>query len=154
MNLLDWAQRHHVSPEAVRELCESAIYLAEAGNHDSEARVQSEIRRDAARLGKYLFRNNRGAGQLKNGSFVRWGLANDSKQFGDEIKSADLIGWERIEITPQLVGTHVARFLSVEAKRRDWKFSGSLEDIAQAKWAAIVNAQGGRAIITNDSVLI
>ena len=85
---------------------------------------------------------------------MRFGLANDSKKFGDAIKSADLIGWETLLITEDMVGTFIARFLSVEAKRRDWKFSGTLEEMAQAKWAAVVNAQGGRAIITNDPSVV
>ena len=154
MNLIEWSLKHHVSPEALRELCESALYLQPDVDGASEARVQSEIRRDAARRGVYLFRNNRGAGKTDTGSYIRYGLANDSKKFGDAIKSADLIGWETLLITEDMVGTFIARFLSVEAKRRDWKFSGTLEEMAQAKWAAVVNAQGGRAIITNDPSVV
>lgn len=149
MNIIEWAAKHRVSPEALRELCESALYLQPDVDGASEARVQSEIRLAAARAGRYLFRNNRGAGKTEAGTYVRYGLANDSKKFGDEFKSGDLIGWEQILITDDHVGSYIARFLSVEAKRRDWKFSGTLEEVAQAKWAALVNAQGGRAVITN-----
>jgi hypothetical protein len=149
LNIIEWAAKHRVSPEALRELCESALYIQPDVDGASEARVQSEIRLAAARAGRYLFRNNRGAGKTDTGSYVRYGLANDSKKLGDEFKSGDLIGWEQVLITDDHVGTFIARFLSVEAKRRDWKFSGTLEEIAQAKWAALVNAQGGRAVITN-----
>lgn len=149
MNILAWAQRHGVSPEALRELCESVIHRTEGDDSASEARVQSEIRLAAARRGLYLFRNNRGAGKTDTGSFIRYGLANDSKKLGDEWKSGDLIGWEPICITEDHIGSFIARFLSVEVKARNWKFSGTLEEIAQARWAALVNAQGGRAVITN-----
>lgn len=151
MNLIEWGLKHRVSPEALRELCESALYLQPDVDGAGEDRVQSEIRRDAARRGVYLFRNNRGAGKTDTGSYIRYGLANDSKKFGAAWKSGDLIGWEPVLITDDMVGTFIARFLSVEAKRRNWKFSGSLEDMAQARWAALVNSQGGRAVITNNS---
>ena len=149
MNILAWAQKHGVSPEALRELCESVIHRTEGDDHASEARVQSEIRLAAARRGLYLFRNNRGAGKTDTGSYIRYGLANDSKKLGDEWKSGDLIGWEPVLITEDHIGAFVARFVSIEVKARDWKWSGTLEEIAQARWAALVNAQGGRAVITN-----
>lgn len=159
MTLIEWAHKHHVSPEALRELCETCIH--KVGPEDGplqplEGAVQSEIRLAAARTAAlphgrqtYLFRNNRGAGQLKNGSYLRWGLANDSKPLGDRVKSGDLIGWEQLVIGIEHVGFVIARFLSVEVKRRDWKFAATADECAQVQWAAIVNAQGGRAVITN-----
>lgn len=159
MTLFEWARKHHISPEALRELCETCIHVVgpETGPlQPLEGAVQAEIRLAAGRtahlpLGRqtYLFRNNRGAGKLANGQFLRWGLANDSKPLGDRIKSGDLIGWEQIAIGPEHVGSIIARFLSVEVKRRDWKFAATLEECAQVQWASIVNAQGGRAVITN-----
>lgn len=160
MTLFEWATKHHVAPEALRELCETCIHTAPAdkpGDHlILEGSVQAEIRLAAARTAHlphgeqtYLFRNNRGAGQLKNGSYIRWGLANDSKPLGDRVKSGDLIGWEQITIGMEHVGSVIARFLSIEVKRRDWKFAATAEECAQCQWAAIVNAQGGRAVITN-----
>lgn len=161
MNLKEWANKHHISPEALRELCETCIHIkSDIGQVDSadllEGPVQAQIRLAAARtahlpLGRqtYLFRNNRGAGQLKNGNYIRWGLANDSKPLGDRVKSGDLIGWEQVTIEPRHVGSIIARFLSIEVKRRDWKFASTAEECAQIQWAAIVNAQGGRAVITN-----
>ena len=156
MTFIEWARKHHVSPEALRELCETCIHRGQRDGQDNEGAVQQEIRLAAARTAHlpqgaqtYLFRNNRGAGKLANGQFLRWGLANDSKPLGDRIKSGDLIGWEQLVVTPELVGSVIARFLSVEVKRRDWKFAGTAEECAQVQWAAIVNAQGGRAVITN-----
>lgn len=111
--------------------------------------MQSTIRLAAARSGRYLFRNNVGAGKLASGSFVRFGLGNDSAALNGKFKSADLVGIERVTITQDMVGSHIGRFLSIECKRRDWKFAGTLEEMAQVAWATLINAQGGRAIITN-----
>ena len=149
MNILEWAMRWKLPPEALRELCAAAVYVAPAEDTAREDRVQSEIRLRAAQTGRYLFRNNRGAGKMASGNFVRYGLANDSEKLGERFKSADLIGWETLRIGPEHVGAVVARFLSVECKRRDWKQSNNAEEMAQIAWATLVNAQGGRAIITN-----
>jgi hypothetical protein len=153
MTLIEWALKHRISPEAIRDLCQSAIFQPQDVDPEEDKRLEAPIQRDvrlaSARAGKMLFRNNRGAGRMESGNHVRYGLANDSKKFGDAWKSGDLIGWESIVITPEWVGHTIARFLSVEIKRGDWKFSGTKEELAQAKWAALVNLSGGRAVITN-----
>lgn len=150
MNLLEWAIKHKVTPDALRELGQTCLYLNPADNEgQDEGIVQRAIRLEGAEKGKYLFRNNRGAGRMESGNYVRYGLANDSKTLGDAVKSADLIGWESFVVTPEWVGHTVARFLSVEVKAEHWKYSGTLQELAQIKWAALVNSEGGRAIITN-----
>lgn len=116
----------------------------------SESRVQSLVRIEAADKRKRLFRNNVGELKDANGVPVRYGLANDSKALNAELKSADLIGWESILITPDMVGQTIARFLSVECKAEDWKpRAKSPHEIAQRRWADMVNAAGGRALIVN-----
>lgn len=156
MTLIEWAERWEIPEAAIAELCRSCLHEGPREGKDDEGTVQSEVRLKAARTAHlpwgrqtYLFRNNRGAGKLANGSYVRWGLANDSKRLGDATKSGDLIGWEQHLITQADVGRVIAQFLSVEVKRRDWKFAASLEECAQVHWASIVNAQGGKAVITN-----
>lgn len=142
--------KHRIAPEALKDLCASCMYLqplAEDGHRESN--VQRDVRLEGAAKGKYLFRNNRGAGMMESGNYVRYGLANDSKALGKAVKSADLIGWESFTVTADWVGHKVARFLSVEVKAEDYKFSGTLEEMAQVKWATLVNAEGGRAVITN-----
>lgn len=114
----------------------------------SESGVQSRVRLEASKQGIYLWRNNVGAGQLKEGNrFIRFGLANDSKALNGVIKSGDLIGLRRILVTQAMVGHPVAQFVSREIKHANWKYSGSLEEAAQLQWAALVNAQGGDAKI-------
>lgn len=163
MTLLEWLLKWNIPPLALKELCETCLHLGPPEDDTPEgleAPVQRDLRLEAARAGKYLFRNNKGAGRMESGNFVRYGLANDSKKLSDTVKSADLIGLETIFVTMEMVleavahglpGYKVGRFLSVEAKKPSWKFSGSLEDMAQLKWATFVNDTGGRAIITNKS---
>ncbi len=121
----------------------------------SESRVMSEVRLRAAELGYHLFRNNVGQLLDKEGRPVRFGLANDSKALNKALKSGDLIGWETITITPDMVGQRVARFLSVEVKAEDWRPDKSERYAAQSRWVELVNNAGGRArILTAASQLI
>lgn len=152
MTLLEWALKHRISPAAVRELCDTCLFLDDApedAKPSLEGKVQKAIRLEYAQAGAFLFRNNRGAGKMESGNYVRYGLANDSKALGAAVKSADLIGFEPVMISGEMIGSTIARFLSVEVKREDYTFTADLEGIAQVKWAALVNSQGGRAVITN-----
>lgn len=150
MTFYEWATKWRVPAEAFRELCLCSIDVAHVdGRDESEARVQSRVRLEAAQKNMLLYRNQRGAGKLESGNFVRFGLCNDSEKIGDKFKSADLIGLESVLITQEMIGTIIGRFLSVECKPSDWKFSGTIEEVAQVNWATIINAAGGRAIIVN-----
>lgn len=116
------------------------------GQPGSEAYVQSMVRLAAPVAGLMVWRNNVGALQDKAGRFVRFGLANDSKSLNETIKSADLIGWQAVTVTQEMVGTRIARFVSIECKEAGW--TPSLTDkheIAQRRWAALVLAAGGVA---------
>ena len=153
MTMMAWALKWKIPAQALEEFMRSAVFMPEQrpATDESEARVQSEIRLAAARTRRYLFRNNVGAGTLKNGSFVRWGLGNDSSAVNERFKSGDLIGWESVLVTPEMTGQVIARFLSVECKNRRWKFSGTKEEMAQVAWAQLINAQGGHAYMTSRS---
>lgn len=116
----------------------------------SESRVQSQVKLEAADKGRRLFRNNVGAMKDANGVPVRYGLANDSKNLNEELKSADLIGFESIVITPDMVGMTIARFLSVECKHEGWQPNYNDEhENAQRRWQDLVNGAGGRALIVS-----
>lgn len=113
----------------------------------SESAIQSLVRLSAARRHMRLWRNNVGALPDARGVPVRFGLANESKAFNKVVKSADLIGWEPVTITPDMVGQTFARFLSVECKAADWRPSpNDPHEQAQRNWADLVNREGGRAI--------
>lgn len=120
----------------------------------SESRVQSLVRLEAASKGVYLFRNNVGAGHLKNGNYIRWGLANDSTQVNKRLKSADLIGGRPRIITPDMVGSVILQFLSRECKREGYvppsPEAEAYEDYeAQLRWRDLIRSLGGDAEIVS-----
>lgn len=149
MTFQEWADRWRIPVPALIELAQ----LPDMGGDyvegtRSESNVQSRVRLEASKVGVKLFRNNVGAGMLANGSFVRWGLANDSKKLNESVKSADLIGIRPVLIQPDMVGEVFGRFISRECKREGWRFNpADPHDCAQVRWAAFVNVNGGDAAI-------
>jgi hypothetical protein len=101
----------------------------------SEQGVQSAIR---LALGKHpgikMFRNSVGLYQdPKSGSWIRYGLLPGS---------GDLIGWQTVTITPDMVGQKFARFVSVEVKTPK-----GVAQPDQLLWADNVRKAGGIAVI-------
>lgn len=148
MNLHAWAQRWNVPYAALHELQQAFGQLNNDPPHmagKSEGAVQSLVRLEATRKGKRLFRNNVGAGYLQDGSFIRWGLANDSATVNAVCKSSDLIGISPEIITAADVGQPRGRFIAREIKEGGWNYSGTEREIAQLKFLQIVAAMGGDA---------
>ena len=104
----------------------------------SEKLVQKEIIIALNQGKSRAFRNNVGSAKTEDGRYISFGLMKGS---------GDLIGWESITITPDMVGQEFARFLSVEVKAE----KGGKVSEAQQKWCDRVNQAGGRAVITNTS---
>lgn len=151
MILRQWAAEYGVPFGAILALEQrlglSVMPAVQAtGEPGRESRQQSLIRLRAAEKGMYLWRNNVGALQDKRGIPVRYGLANESAKQNAVLKSADLIGWESVVITPEMVGRLVAVFLSVEAKEEGWVYTGTEHEQAQLAWANLVISKGGRAL--------
>lgn len=150
-SVIQWATRHGVSYQAIEELRaiwgEVPIHLPKIDVADkTEAYTQSQVRLEAPHKGVTLWRNNSGAfTNAETGQLVRFGLGNDSKQLNDSIKSADLIGWRPILITPAMVGKTIGQFVSRECKRPNWKWTGTERELAQRKWAQAVISGGGDA---------
>lgn len=118
-------------------------------DEEAEAYAMSIVRLQEARApGVTMFRNNNGVLKNPAGRPVRFGLANESKDLNERLKSADLIGWESVLITPAHVGTVIARFRSREVKRAGWHYTGTPREVAQQAWAHLVNAAGGDAAFT------
>lgn len=147
--LYAWAQRHGVSAEAMADLARVVAPPPVANglpvHSDSEAYAQSAIRLEAAQGGNYLFRNNVGVLKDDRGRPVRYGLANDTPELNKRLKSSDLIGFRRLTIGPEHVGTVVAQFLARECKARGWRYTGTDREVAQAAWINLVLANGGDA---------
>jgi hypothetical protein len=113
-----------------------------------EADAAARVRLAASAAGVRLWRNNVGAGKLTNGTFVRWGLANESRQMNAHIKSADLIGVRPVLVGPHHVGQTLGVFVSRETKRPGWRYSGNEHEAAQQRWIDLVRSLGGDAAFT------
>ncbi len=141
---LAWSVRH---PLAAAELNAMLLPVVSArGDAGSEARVQSEIRLEAAGKGVKLWRNNSGAMTDDTGRLIRFGLGHESKALSDRLKSSDLVGWRKTLVTPSMVGTTVAVTVCRECKPPGWRLTpGDKRGQAQAAWLALVAADGGDA---------
>lgn len=71
-----------------------------------ETSIQNSIRLAAAPA--ILFRNNLGAYSDRNGVFVRYGVASPG--------GSDLIGWNSVRVTQNMVGGLLAIFTAIEVK--------------------------------------
>lgn len=154
MNLEQWAIRHNVSHVALAELrrgfghIDNPAPFPETGS--SEAAVQARVRLMASTLGWRVWRNNNGAGKLSDGSFVRWGLANDSAGLNAKLKSSDLVGIRPHLIGPSDVGRTLGQFVSLEIKAAEWKYTGTEREVAQDAWLRLVTSLGGHARFVTD----
>lgn len=79
-----------------------------------------------------LWRNNCGALQDRNGVWVRFGVANPG--------GSDLIGFKRITVKPEHVGTDLAVFVAIEVKQK----TGTIRP-EQRRFLDMVKAAGGIA---------
>jgi hypothetical protein len=99
----------------------------------SEQTTQQQIRLACSRGDTRLFRNN--VGRLPNprtGQWVDYGVGGKG--------AGDLLGWRTVTITPEMVGTQVAVFLSIEVKTATGKLRPE-----QQQWLDAVQAAGGIA---------
>jgi hypothetical protein len=139
MTLNEWAIHYQISANALdtlKEMFNTDPPAVAAADPDfvcvSEAAVQAQVRVEASRLGWRLFRNNLGAGKMQDGSFVRWGLCNDSATLNASLKSSDLVGWDSR-----------GRFVAIECKPPGWRFTGGPHEAAQLRWIELVVGAGG-----------
>jgi len=158
MNLNEWAIKWGVSYAATEDLkCRMGLVNTDptttvAG--ESEAAVQNRIRLEASRAGARVWRNNVGAMLTEDGSFVRYGLANDSQQMNARIKSSDLIGLKPVLITPEHIGQVLGVFVAREVKPRGWRYTGTPRETAQLKFLELVASIGGDAcFVTGEGTL-
>lgn len=155
MNIHDWFVQWGIPHAAQQDYFARMgvvfeVKLPAGAKPTSEATVQAACRIEAPKHGDRLWRNNVGALKDEREVPVRYGLANDSKQVNEVIKSGDLIGVKRTLITPQMVGQVIGKFWSRECKPSDWVFTGTAREIAQLAWANHVNALGGDAGFISD----
>lgn len=156
--LSEWAQRWAISPAALADLQQSVLGLngapPDARTDLSEAGVQSRVRVAGSRRGMRLWRNNVGVYHDPDRNvYVRYGLANESKQQNEVVKSADLVGIAPRIIQPQDVGKLIGQFVSFECKHAGWKHRpNDPHEQAQVAWATLILSLGGDArFLTSDT---
>lgn len=153
-NLNQWAIKWNIPFEAVEDLRRQfgAVNTDPSSSQqdgESETAVQTRVRLEATKLGMRLWRNNVGAVRTKNGSYFRYGLANDSKKLNQQIKSSDLIGINPIVIKPEHIGFTMGIFIAREVKHGDWQYAGTEEEQAQLRFLELVASFGGDAAFAN-----
>jgi len=154
MTLESWATRWRIDPRAIielRDLMLNGVPSDVATSESSETAVLKACQLVAPSLGMRLWRNNVGAGKLDDGSFVRFGLANESEAMNRVIKSADLIGIKRVRITQDMVGQTFGQFVAFETKKPGWTYAARDREAAQAAFLALVEANGGRGMFVTDA---
>ena len=153
MNLTQWGIKWGIPIEAVHYL-RIQFGLVDTDptpqSGESEGAVQTRIRLEASRKGFRVWRNNVGGTYTDEGSFLRYGLANDSAQMNASIKSSDLIGIKPLRIQPYHVGQVVGVFIAREVKAGNWSYSGTPREEAQLKFLNLVASLGGDAAFAND----
>lgn len=146
-----WEQRH---PQAAQELQHILSTVHTPSGGQSEARVLQDVSMQIASLGGRAWRNNVGATPSRCPSCnvkmrpVRYGLANDSKKLNTLFKSSDLILAIPRVITPDMVGSVIAQFGSVECKPEGWTYQGTEHEVAQKAWLTLIKQMGGYAVFS------
>lgn len=153
MNLDNWADKWHVSHVALEDLRRVlGTVPGTAPVAETALRAETDVlnfeRVRASEQGARLWRNNVGAAHTDTGSFIRYGLANDSAQMNRVLKSSDLIGIRPVGITEADVGKTFGLFVARECKRPGWKFTGTERETAQLAFIQLVTALGGDAKFT------
>lgn len=115
------------------------------GPAKSEAWAQSAVRLEAGQKGVKLWRNNVGALPDRSGRLVRYGLANESAQMNDVLKSPDLVGWRPVVIRPDHVGHKMALTVLREMKDPAWQYTGTPHEQAQLNFLNLALADGADA---------
>lgn len=104
--------------------------------------------------GAQNWRNNVGSFIDERGIPVRYGLANESKQENEVIKSSDIIGITPTLITQEMVGYWLGVFTALEIKERGWTLKPSdKRGHAQSKYHDIVRAACGYAGFVTDPLV-
>lgn len=160
MTLTEWATRWALPAQALQELAGMGhVPDPPKKPEGSESYVQSAVRLEAAYKGIRLWRNNVGAGTIVHSRIIRslcpecrelvptrpirWGLANDSTNLNDELKSSDLVGWRSRLITSEMVGTKMAQPVLRECKEVGWALSpDDPHEQAQMRWHLMALADG------------
>lgn len=153
MSVIDlWAKWWGIPPEAVNDLYQryfQSEHRVDPSVSIGETAIQKHHQISASKAGWRLWRNNRGAAYNAQGGFVRYGLCNESEAVSKRFKSSDLIGIRPVRIVPELVGSVIGQFVSVEVKTPGWSLSPADKHAgAQLHWGQLVESLGGHFYFT------
>ena len=95
----------------------------------------------ASERGHRLFRNNSGMAFHKDGSVVRYGVGSPG--------GSDILGWTRMTIRPEHVGSQLAVFTAIEAKTGTQRPNND-----QRRFLEMVGRSGGIALWGTDPLEI
>lgn len=156
-----WAARHPQAAQELTRLLTAAPWpQSNVTATGSEANAQQAVRFAVAQAGGMSWRNNVGATPARcpdcgtQRQPVRYGLANDSAQLNSRIKSSDLILAIPRVVTPEMIGTTIAQFGSVEVKAPGWQYTGQGREAAQAAWLALIKKLGGYACFSTGELVV
>ena len=154
MQLNTWALKWQIPIEALEDLRDmfgtvNTDPLGSPPEGESEAAVQNRIRLEASAKGMRIWRNNVGSLLDERGIPVRFGLANDSKQMNEKLKSSDLIGIRPVRIQPHMVGQVIGQFVAREVKESEWSYKATKRELAQLRYLELVVSLGGDGAFAN-----
>lgn len=147
-----WAVKWGIPYAAIAELKDQmgvGFSMSAPSSAKSEAEVQNIVRLRESRLGGRLWRNNVGAAAMPDGSWLRYGIANDSAAMNKKIKSSDLIGLRPVVIQPEHLGATFGLFVAREVKAPNWHYTGTERERAQLAFIELVTSLGGDAKFDN-----
>lgn len=117
----------------------------------SESEVQQLIQAAGPIYHCILERNNSGSLKNEEGTPIRFGLGNISKERSKRIKSSDLIGITTVVVTPEMVGMSIGVFTACEVKQPNWNPTKKLDahELAQKAYLDYIVSRGGIAFFSN-----
>lgn len=127
----EWVQRWQIPAQAIAEFRYLFTPLPgddEVPDDGTEGDVQNNIRIAAAEMGHILWRNNSGAATTDTGSYIRFGLGNDSKKLNKTYKSPDLVGIR------SAIGNLPLRPMLIEVKEPGWRYKGTERELGQLRF--------------------
>ena len=110
----------------------------------------AELNDQAWNAHPWTYRNNRGCANTTRG-FIRYGIPepNGRNEPDEAMKGGDRIGFTDVVITPDMVGSTVAVFTSIEIKGQ-----GDRLKEGQKRWHNFILSHGGISEIWNDGEII